>query len=650
MSANEWNNLLDGVEGTVLNAIPYDDHSFIMIGSFNFRFSNQLIPLSSVVKCGYGGVCQGLGPKLLNFTDYTILPSIIVKEEVVYVLYQSLTNKMRFIGIYSGNNWEYPLISPNISSIAIFDKDLYVSCFPYCNILTNLCADSSPMSNFWKFNGTCWSEIPFPTLFTGCVDLLIVDLELFCLWKNVSSNFGLLRYHIVSNIWEEIVGLDIAQMWILECSNHCLFFQEGILYLLQRDITSLAALNLTTLNWSNVYLPCGNSRVQLEFDSTTVFASCLQDSEIQIFTYDYQSTQPTISKKTKIFADVSIIGQIVGREDLIFAFQFFFQGGNQSIPNHMAIWSNGKWEPISAPCTDECWTTGKVIMANEEIYLNYFEFQLLFDRKKLYIYQLEGVEFKEIHRIEVNFTICDILLTKHDHLIYYFISRCEQYTLPTLTLAMYNTITNTSIIRTIEVDYTESSCQNFFSFDAIEANHSIIYLAGCFGFQVNNIPYDNIAKYDFLNDEWLFIEKISSSFGIMTLRMGANQLYVGGIFSQAGNLNNLGNVVGCAENGTFVDSVLGGVPSSKRVVLQLEYQPDTDTLFMLVFDQRCPATDAGYSIEECWNLWAYVNKQQLSSQVVPTSVTTLGMIQSALSQQKSESKKNHLGLILGLTI
>lgn len=95
---------------------------------------------------------------------------------------------------------------------------------------------------------------------------------------------------------------------------------------------------------------------------------------------------------------------------------------------------------------------------------------------------------------------------------------------------------------------------------------------------------------------------------------------------------------------------MGGVPSSKRVVLQLEYQPDTDTLFMLVFDQRCPATDAGYSIEECWNLWAYVNKQQLSSQVVPTSVTTLGMIQSALSQQKSESKKNHLGLILGLTI
>jgi hypothetical protein len=93
----------------------------------------------------------------------------------------------------------------------------------------------------------------------------------------------------------------------------------------------------------------------------------------------------------------------------------------------------------------------------------------------------------------------------------------------------------------------------------------------------NRVSYQNIAKYDTKDDQWLFIEPLTSanfveSPAVLSLAVAGSMLYAGGIFTrvrvrwrfekrfQAGNLS-VTNIAGATADGIWTDDLNSGIPA-----------------------------------------------------------------------------------------
>jgi hypothetical protein len=102
-------------------------------------------------------------------------------------------------------------------------------------------------------------------------------------------------------------------------------------------------------------------------------------------------------------------------------------------------------------------------------------------------------------------------------------------------------------------------------------------MGGTFNEVIDGITFQNLAKFDAIDQKWMKIQAIGDENSAVTaLAMAGDTLYVGGTFQFMDGEFAVQNLVGIDTNGNFSDYANGGAAVS---ISNMVFQPNTGLLF-----------------------------------------------------------------------
>lgn len=678
-ASDQWQKIGAGVGvtgGPIVQAHIINENTALFFGSFTEKKENSGVSLKSVAFCDLNtGICSSLASGIDNYHSI-FYPSISIINGSIYILYpttpfyeaNSIDASSFELRIWNGVNWNLNYSGMSIQSIFKFGNQLYGICKGDCELQTYQCPDQgSGKLALYQSVQNCWSILNSSLIFDRIIDGIEGEDVLYLIYQhqiNFDTFYGIISYDGTS--WKNLTyNLNLT---LITSGRDSIFFTNGYLFVF--EFQSKIGYTLNVRNNSEIWVPfisvCDESRPipnQLELilsnitklftvNNNQIIEICRDVASIRLIFYEISNTsQYTISSSIdSLLTQAPFLNNILGIGGAILVDGAINLVDNIPVPSGAAMWDGKRWRPIEYDCENCQQYYRSYILDQESIYSAYFEFPYL----RLATLS-QSLRIVPQYSIVIEEDICYIQLLVDSVNIYALTRNCTSSTTDGVQILSWNKEQKTwSQKRNLDVNAVESTplCSYFPGILQVRVFDGIFYFGGCFNLSVGNFNYSNIAKYDFKNNQWLYVEPIiTSNFGVFSIELAGDIVYVGGTFNQVGSRTGIGNVVGLnATTGTFVTEMAGGVDGT-FVVNDLKHDRVNNLLNLNYIDFNCEIRSyISYSQTGCLKLIQYdINTGFFGSPLSLQSTTLVRMMPGSFFPNNSK-KSNLVAIVVPIVV